>query len=167
MHTYLKTEFLCAFSILKSMGFMVFVFIYLYLFYILKWGHWSRVSLWPCSWQSSCFNLLSVELYLCWFLVCLYFGSLGWPWTHYSQGWLWEILLFSVWIAHGMCHTSRFFLYLGLFKIFPRTATNPQVQYFLDWEGHVGMLLKGMCRVAQLVCQTLACSIFGSCANSI
>lgn len=25
MHTYLKTEFLCGFSILKSMGFMVFV----------------------------------------------------------------------------------------------------------------------------------------------
>lgn len=60
-----------------------------------------------------------------------------------------------------------FFLYLGLFKIFPRTATNPQVQYFLDWEGRVGMLLKGICHVAQLVCQTLACSIFGSCANSI
>lgn len=26
------------------------------------------------------------------------------------------------------------FLYLGLFKIFPRTATNAQVQCFLDWE---------------------------------
>lgn len=145
MHTYLKTEFLYAFSILKSMGFICFFFFSYICMSVLYFetGDWSRVSLWPCAWQSSCFNLLSVELYLCWFLVCLCFGSLGWPWTHYLAKDDLERSSCPLFGLHMACAIlPDVFLYLGLFKIFPRTATNPQVQYFLDWEAVLVCFLK-------------------------
>lgn len=157
MHTYLETEFLCAFSILKSMGFMVFVFIYLYVCFIFWSGGieaGSHCHLAHGSLPASTSWVLSYTCVGFWF-VYLCFGSLGWPWTHYLAKDDFERSSCSLFGLHMACAILLdFFLYLGLFKIFPKTATNPQVQYFLDWEGHVGMLLKGICRVAQLVCQT-------------
>lgn len=60
-------------------------------------------------------------------------------------------------------HPDFFYIWV-YFKIFPRTATNPHEQYFLDWESRVGVLFKGT-YCAQLVCQILTSSIFGFCAN--
>lgn len=62
------------------------------------------------------------------------------------------VLLFGLHMACAI-HPD-FSLYLGLFKIFPRTAHKSTVQYFLDWESGVGVLFKGTHHYAQLVCQT-------------
>lgn len=79
MHTYLKTEFLCAFPILKSMGFIWFFFSYicmsvLYFETGLKQG--LTVTL-----RMAVFLLQPPECgaILVLVLVCLCFGSLGWP----------------------------------------------------------------------------------------
>lgn len=143
MHTYLKTEFLYAFSILKSVGFICFFFhIFVCLFYILKRGI-EAGSHCDLAYGSLPASTSWVLRYLCWFLVCLCFGSLGWPWTHYLAKDDLKRSSCPLFGLHMACAIlPDVFLYLGLFKIFPRTATNPQVQYFLDWEAVLVCFLK-------------------------